>query len=79
MSQEIPQRFLENNSTGKPDLASPEDKGITAVPCEQDSVNSLCVKELENTSLACGSSSRDLTSSENPTSDTTSVKLLKTC
>ena len=34
-------RFLEKNLAGKPDLASPED--------QQDSDNSLCVKELENT------------------------------
>ena len=33
---------------------------------QQDSDNSVCVKELENTSLACGSN-RDLVSSENPT------------
>ena len=40
---------------GKPDSPSPED--------QQDSV---CVKELENTSLVCGSD-RDLESSDNPT------------
>ena len=44
---------------GKPDLASPEED-------QQDSDNSVCVKELENTSLACGSN-RDLVSPENPT------------
>ena len=51
-------RFLEQKSTGKPDSASPEDKGITAIPCGQDSVNP--------------SNSRDLKSLENPTSDPTS-------
>ena len=71
-SQEKIKCFLENKSSGKPDLASPEDKGITVVPCKQDSVNSLRVKELENTSLACSSSSGELMSSENPTSDPTS-------
>ena len=75
-SKERLNRFMETKSSGKPDLASPEDKGITAVPCEQDPVNSSCVKELENTSLACGSSSRDPTSSENPTSKPTSADLL---
>ena len=40
-------------------MASPEED-------QQDSDNSVCVKELENTSLACGSN-RDLVSSENPT------------
>ena len=40
-------------------MASPEEN-------QQDSDNSACVKELENTSLACGSN-RDLVSSENPT------------
>ena len=47
-------RFLEKKLAGKPDLASPEDKRISAVPStkggEQDSYNSLCVYELENTS-----------------------------
>ena len=52
-------RFLEKKSAGKPDLASPEED-------QQYSDNSVCVKELENTSLACGSN-RDLVSSENPT------------
>ena len=33
---------------GKPDLASPEED-------QQDLDNSVCVKELENTGLACGS------------------------
>ena len=52
-------RFLEKKLAGKPDLASPEED-------QQNSDNSVCVKELENTSLACGSN-RDLVSSENPT------------
>ena len=52
-------RFLEKKLAGKPDLASPEKD-------QQDLDNSVCVKELENTSLACGSN-RDLVSSENPT------------
>ena len=47
--------FLEKKLAGKPDSPSPED--------QQDSV---CVKELENTSLVCGSDS-DLESSDNPT------------
>ena len=45
-SKERLARFLEKKSTGKPDLASPEDKKISAVPCERDS----CAKELENKS-----------------------------
>ena len=40
-------------------MASPEED-------QQDSDNSVCVKELENTSLSCGSNS-DQVSSENPT------------
>ena len=52
-------RFLEKKLAGKSDLASPEED-------QQDSDNSVCAKELENTSLACGSN-RDLVSSENPT------------
>ena len=52
-------RFLEKKLAGKPDLASPEED-------QQDSDNYVCVKELENTSLSCGSNS-DLVSSENPT------------
>ena len=48
-------RFLEKKLAGKPDSPSPED--------QQDSVR---VKELENTSLVCGSD-RDLESSDNPT------------
>ena len=40
-------------------MASPEED-------QQDSDNFACVKELENTSLACGSN-RDSVSSENPT------------
>ena len=47
--------FLEEKLAGKPDLPSPED--------QQDSVH---VKEVENTSLVCGSN-RDLESSDNPT------------
>ena len=41
-------QFLEKKLAGKPDLASPEED-------QQDSDNSVCVKELENTSLASGS------------------------
>ena len=52
-------RFLEKKLAGKPDLASPEED-------QQDSDNSVCVKKLENISLACGSN-RDLVCSENPT------------
>ena len=52
-------RFLEKKLAGNPDLASPEED-------QQNSDNSVCVKELENTSPACGSK-RDLVSSENPT------------
>ena len=48
-------RFLEKKLAGKPDSPSPED--------QQDSV---CVKELENTSLAFGSD-RDLESLDNQT------------
>ena len=48
-------RFLEKKLAGKPDLPSPEDQQY-----------SVCVKELENTSLVCGSN-RDLESSDNPT------------
>ena len=48
-------RFLEEKLAGKPDSPSPED--------QQDP---MCVKELENTSLVCGSDS-DLESSDNPT------------
>ena len=51
--------FLEKKLAGKPDLALPEE-------AQQDSDNSVCVKELENTSLACDSN-RDLVSLENPT------------
>ena len=52
-------RFLEKKLAGKPDLALPEED-------QQDKyINPVCVKELENTSLACGSN-RDLVSSENP-------------
>ena len=52
-------RFLEKKLAGKPDLAVPEED-------QQDLNNSVCVKELENISLACGSN-RDLVSLENPT------------
>ena len=52
-------RFLEKKLAVKPDLASPEED-------QQDSDNSVCAKELEYSSLACGSN-RDLVSSENPT------------
>ena len=48
-------RFLEKKLAGKPELASPEED-------QQDSDNSVCVKELENTSR-----NSDLVSSENPT------------
>ena len=58
-SRKRPARFLEKKLAGKTDLASPEED-------QQDSDNSVCVKELENTSLACGSN-RDLVSLENPT------------
>ena len=51
--------FLEKKSAEKPDLASPEED-------QQDSDDSVSVKGLESTSLACGSN-RDLVSSENPT------------
>ena len=52
-------RFLEKKLAGKADLASPEED-------QQDTdINPVCVKELENTCLACGSNS-DLVSSENP-------------
>ena len=51
--------FLEKKLAGKPGPASPEED-------QQDSDNSVCIKELENTSLACGSN-RDLVSLENPT------------
>ena len=52
-------RFLEKKLAEKPDLASPEED-------QQDSDNSVCGKELENTSLSCGSNS-DLGSPENQT------------
>ena len=60
-------RFLEKKLAGKPDLALPEEKSITTVPGVPDVVDSLCVKELENTSPV-GGSSRDLVSLEDPTS-----------
>ena len=41
-------RFLEKKLAEKRDLASPEED-------QQDSDNSMCVNDLENTSLACGS------------------------
>ena len=54
-------RFLERKLAEKPDLTSPEED-------QQDTdINPVCVKELENTILACGSN-RDLVSSENPAS-----------
>ena len=59
--------FLEKKLAGKPDLALPEEKSITTVPGFPDAVDSLCVKELENTSPV-GGSSRDLVSLEDPTS-----------
>ena len=40
--------FLEKKLAGKPDLALPEED-------QRDSDSSVCVKEQENTSLACGS------------------------
>ena len=43
-------RFLEKKLAGKPDLASPEED-------QRNSDNSVCVKELENTNLSCGSNS----------------------
>ena len=60
-------RFLEKKLAGKPVLALPEEKSITTVPEVPDAVDSLCVKELENTS-PIGGSSRDLVSLEAPTS-----------
>ena len=59
--------FLEKKLAGKPDLALPEEKNINTVPIVPDAVDSLCVKELENTSPE-GGSSRDLVSLEDPTS-----------
>ena len=59
--------FLEKKLAGKPDLTLPEEKSITTVPGVSDAVDSLCVKKLENTSLA-GGSRRDLVSLEDPTS-----------
>ena len=52
-SRDRNRRFLERKLAGKPDLALPGDKRIAAVPTrsEQDSDNSPCEKELENTSL----------------------------
>ena len=47
-------RLPEKKLAEKPDLASPEED-------QQDSDNSVCVKELENAGLACGSN-RDLVS-----------------
>ena len=52
-------RFLDKKLVGKPDLASPEED-------QQNSDNSVCVKELENTSLARGIN-RDLVSKVNLT------------
>ena len=45
----------------------PEEKSFTTVPGVPDAVDSLCVKELKNTSPV-GGSSRDLVSLEDPTS-----------
>ena len=64
---------LNKKSSGKPDLASPEGKGITAILCEQETVDSLSAeKELENTSLVYGCKSRDLKSLDIPISAPTS-------
>ena len=52
-------RFLEKKLAGKPDSPSPEDQ-------QDGRQDPVCVKELENTSLVCGSDS-DLESSDNPT------------
>ena len=60
-------RFLEKKLAGKLVLALPEEKSITTVPGVPDAVDSLCVKELENTSPV-GVGSRDLVSLEDPTS-----------
>ena len=54
-------RFLEKKLVGKPDLALPEEKSITTVPGAPDDINSLRVKDLENTSLTSGCN-RDLVS-----------------
>ena len=59
--------FLEKKLAGKLVLTLPEEKSITTVPGVQDAVESLCVKELENTSPV-GGSNRDLVSLEDPTS-----------
>ena len=69
-SRERHTRFLEKKLAGKPGLVSPEGKGVTAVPSEQDTDNSLSAKELENSSLTCGRrSNRNLVSPGNPTPD----------
>ena len=60
-------RFLEKKLAGKLVIALPEEKSIVTVPGVPDAVDSLCVKELENTSPN-GGSSRDLVSLEDPTS-----------
>ena len=60
-------RFLGKKLAGKPVLALPEKKSFTTVPGVPDAVDSLCVKELENTSPV-GGSSWDLVSLEDPTS-----------
>ena len=54
-------------------LALQEEKSITTVPGIPDAVDSLCVKELENTSPV-GGSSRDLVTLEDPTSSPDSNK-----
>ena len=59
--------FWKKKLAGKSVLALPEEKSITTVPGVPDAVDSLCVKELENTSPV-GGSSRDLVSLEDPTS-----------
>ena len=59
--------FLEKKVAGKQVLTLPEEKSITTVPGVLDAVESLCVKELENTSPV-GGSNRDLVSLEDPTS-----------
>ena len=60
--------FLEKKLAGKLDLALPEEKSITRDPGVPDAVDSLCVKELENTSLT-GGSNRDEDPTSSPDSD----------
>ena len=67
-SRDRHRHFLEKKLAGKPNLPSPEDKRISTVPTrEQDSDNSLCAKNLENTSTKSCGSSGDPVSLENPT------------